>query len=117
MAKGQRMTPFARLLLFLLFVGPLSYMAASYYNGEDGVENVKNIINKGKDKISTTVSSDGSSSSIEDRSSSSSSSSSSSITISKSELQQIEDLLVDLKTENEELKQEIEDLKAALQNQ
>ncbi len=35
------MTPFARLLLFLLFFLPLSYIGASFYNGEDPVANIK----------------------------------------------------------------------------
>jgi len=32
-------------------------MAASYYNGEDGVQNIKNIVNKGKEKITAPASS------------------------------------------------------------
>lgn len=35
------MTGFARFVLFLLIVGPLAYLGASYYNGEDGWTNLK----------------------------------------------------------------------------
>ena len=45
------MTVFSKFILLMLFVGPLSYMAASYYNGEDGVQNIKNLLNKGKEKV------------------------------------------------------------------
>lgn len=37
----RRITPFARLLLFLLIFLPLSYVVASFYNGEDPIANVK----------------------------------------------------------------------------
>lgn len=53
MARKARMTVFSKFMLMMLFVGPLSYMAASYYNGEDGVENIKNLVNKGKEKVTT----------------------------------------------------------------
>ncbi|TXF88071.1 hypothetical protein FUA23_16450 [Neolewinella aurantiaca] len=43
MAK-TRMTPFSRLLLFLLVFLPLAYFGASYYNGEDPVANIKNAL-------------------------------------------------------------------------
>jgi len=57
MARKPRMTVFSKFMLLMLFVGPLSYMAASYYNGENGVENIKNLVNKGKEKIATPASS------------------------------------------------------------
>lgn len=37
------MTPFARLFIFLLFFIPLAYLGASYYRGEDGIENIKRL--------------------------------------------------------------------------
>lgn len=43
MAK-TRITPFARLLIFLLIFLPLVFAGASYYNGEDPVANVKNLL-------------------------------------------------------------------------
>jgi hypothetical protein len=36
-----KLTGFSRLLLFLLIALPVIYFAASYYNGEDPVANVK----------------------------------------------------------------------------
>ena len=38
------MTPFARLLLFLVIFLPLAYFGAAYYNGEDGLGNVKRLL-------------------------------------------------------------------------
>ena len=49
--RKSRMTVFSKFMIFLLFVAPLSYMAASYFNGEDGIQNITNLVNKGKDKI------------------------------------------------------------------
>ena len=47
--KKLTLTPFARLFLVLLVVGPLSYIGASYYNGEDGIQNIKNIFGIGSE--------------------------------------------------------------------
>lgn len=41
------MTPFARLLLVLIILAPLAYIGASYLNGEDGIENLKNLLGFG----------------------------------------------------------------------
>ena len=38
------MTPFARLLIFLIIFLPLAYLAAAYINGEDGIANLKRMI-------------------------------------------------------------------------
>ncbi len=38
------MTPFARLLLFLVIFLPLAYFGAAYYNGEDGLGNIKRLL-------------------------------------------------------------------------
>ena len=54
MARRARMTVFSRFLIMMLFVGPLAYLGASYYNGEDGLQNVINLFNKGKEKITET---------------------------------------------------------------
>lgn len=43
MAKS-RLTPFSRLLLFLLLFIPTAYIGASYYNGEDPVANIKGML-------------------------------------------------------------------------
>lgn len=44
MAKSKfRLTGFARFLFMMIVLAPLAYMGASYYNGEDGIQNIKNI--------------------------------------------------------------------------
>jgi hypothetical protein len=41
-----KLTGFARFFIAMLFLAPLAYIGASYYNGEDGVENIKNFFKK-----------------------------------------------------------------------
>ena len=38
------MTPFSRLLIFLLFFIPTAYVGASYFNGEDPIANIKGML-------------------------------------------------------------------------
>ncbi len=38
------MTPFSRLLLFLILFIPTAYVGASYFNGEDPVANIKGML-------------------------------------------------------------------------
>ena len=45
--KKFKMTGFARFFIVMLILAPLAYMGASYANGEDGIENLKNLF-KGK---------------------------------------------------------------------
>lgn len=44
MARRTRLTPFARFILVMIIVAPLAYLGASYYNGEDGIQNLKELI-------------------------------------------------------------------------
>ena len=45
MAKRRlKLTAFSRFLLVMVFLVPLAYIGASYYNGEDGIENLKELI-------------------------------------------------------------------------
>ncbi|MCP3930616.1 MAG: hypothetical protein GY705_16120 [Bacteroidetes bacterium] len=44
MARKVKMTGFARFLIAMLIIGPLAYLAASYYNGEDGIGNIKKLL-------------------------------------------------------------------------
>ena len=37
-----KLTGFARFFIVMMFLAPLAYIGASYYNGEDGIENIKN---------------------------------------------------------------------------
>lgn len=47
MAGKVKMTGFARFFIIMLIVAPLAYIGASYYNGQDGVENIKRLFTKG----------------------------------------------------------------------
>lgn len=51
MRKKYKITGFARFLIFMIFFAPLAYIGASYYNGEDGIANIKKLI--GLDKINS----------------------------------------------------------------
>ncbi len=46
-SKKFKLTGFARFFIVMLFLAPLAYIGASYANGEDGIENIKNLF-KGK---------------------------------------------------------------------
>jgi len=54
MARKARLTVFSRFIIMMLIVGPLAFLGASYYNGEDGVETIKNIFNQRKEKVTET---------------------------------------------------------------
>ena len=41
--KKIKLTGFARFLLVMVILTPLAFLGASYYNGQDGFENLKNI--------------------------------------------------------------------------
>lgn len=44
MNKKYKATGFTRLLMFLIFFAPIAYIGASYYNGEDGIANIKSTL-------------------------------------------------------------------------
>lgn len=44
MARGLKLTGFARFFLMLVVMAPLAYMIASYANGEDGLANLKKLV-------------------------------------------------------------------------
>jgi len=54
MARKARLTVFSRFLIMMLIVGPLAFLGASYYNGEDGMQTVKDLFNQEKEKVSET---------------------------------------------------------------
>lgn len=54
--RPLRVTGFTRFVIVMIFVTPLAYLAASYYNGEDGIQNIKNLLGIGDHKENTTVS-------------------------------------------------------------
>ncbi len=41
--KKFRLTGFARFFLVMIVLAPLAFLGASFYNGEDGIENLKNL--------------------------------------------------------------------------
>mgnify|MGYP006266152865 CR=1 FL=1 len=41
--RKYKLTGFARFFIVMLFLAPIAYLAASYINGEDGVENIKSL--------------------------------------------------------------------------
>jgi len=44
MARKIKLTVFSRFLIVMLFLGPLAYMGASYYNGENGIANLMRLL-------------------------------------------------------------------------
>lgn len=48
MQRKFRVTGFARFFLVMIIVAPLAYLAASYYNGEDGISNLKRLLGIGQ---------------------------------------------------------------------
>jgi len=47
MARKARLTVFSRFIIMMLIVGPLAFLGASYYNGENGIETIKDLFNQG----------------------------------------------------------------------
>lgn len=90
MATRTKMTPIARLLLFLIILIPLAYGGAAYIRGEDPIANVKAMMNGEQ--------------------SASSSSSEKQTYDPQAEIKR-------LKTENRELKARVQELEAALEKQ
>lgn len=48
MATKYKTTGCAKFFLVLIVLAPLAYLGASYYNGEDGVANIKSIFSNSK---------------------------------------------------------------------
>ena len=57
MARKLKMTGFARFIIVMAILAPLAYVGASYYNGEDGIQNLKNLLGI-ESSNNTTISSD-----------------------------------------------------------
>jgi hypothetical protein len=49
MSSKYKATGCARFFLVLIILAPLAYLGASYYNGQDGIENVKSLLGIGDD--------------------------------------------------------------------
>lgn len=100
MTKRLRLTGFARFLFVMVILVPAAYIGASYYNGEDGIQNIKhllgieskssvtkdsNVINRNADKPSNTA-----------------------------DIEKLEQRIATLEAENRELKVQLRDLKLEL---
>ncbi|MDZ4706779.1 MAG: hypothetical protein SH818_00130 [Saprospiraceae bacterium] len=47
MSKPYKTTGCFRFFLFIIILAPLAYLGASYYHGQDGIQNIKNLFSKG----------------------------------------------------------------------
>jgi len=54
--KKYRLTGFTRFFVVMIILAPIFYIGASYYNGEDGIENIKNLIGINKEKTEVVIS-------------------------------------------------------------
>ncbi len=45
--RPLKVTGFTRFVIVMLFIAPLAYIGASYYNGEDGIQNIKDLLRIG----------------------------------------------------------------------
>lgn len=52
-----KVTGFTRFLLIMIILVPLAYVIASYYNGKDGIEELKKLV-LGKSNLTTTIKED-----------------------------------------------------------
>jgi len=50
MSRKPRLTVFSRFLILMLIVGPLAFIGASYYHGEDGIQNIKDFFEQRKER-------------------------------------------------------------------
>ena len=102
MARKLKSTPFARFFLVMIILAPLAYIGASYYNGEDGIENFKNLIGLG-DKKEVTISADTPSDNSE-------------VTKLKNDLEYLERRVKELEKENRDLEDKLEKKEMEIKN-
>lgn len=51
--RRLRLTGFARFLIVMIFLVPIAYLGASYYNGQDGIQNIKDFFGIQKSQPAT----------------------------------------------------------------
>jgi cell division protein FtsB len=56
MKRKYKMTGCARFFIVLIILAPLAYLGAAYYNGENGIENIKNLLGINKETSSSSTS-------------------------------------------------------------
>ncbi len=100
--KKHRVTGCARLFLALIIIAPLAYLGASYYNGQNGIQNIKNLLGIGEHKSATIGDGqvDNSTKDLNDD-----------ISDKDREIQKLKDENSDLRKEIESLKAQVEQLK------
>ncbi len=98
MRRRFRLTGFARFLIVMLFIVPLAYLAASYYRGEDGIQNLKNLLGLHQEASPSANQSSGGGFKK----------------VTSSELQELQNRVDQLEKENRDLKVKIRDLELEL---
>ncbi|MDH3651512.1 MAG: hypothetical protein OEQ53_17650 [Saprospiraceae bacterium] len=53
MGRKYKTTGCAKFFFVLIILAPLAYIGASYYNGQDGIQNVKNLLGIGSSNDAT----------------------------------------------------------------
>ncbi|MEL7222773.1 MAG: hypothetical protein AAGJ93_15735 [Bacteroidota bacterium] len=91
MATRTKLTPFARLFIFLIILLPIAYGGASYLKGEDPIANVKEMIG-GQGASSSSSKSSGSTYNAQDE-------------------------IDELRSENKKLRQQVKELEKQLKDQ
>jgi hypothetical protein len=51
--RKLKLTGFARFFIVMLFLVPIAYLGAAYYNGQDGIQNIKNLFGIDQKKPAT----------------------------------------------------------------
>ncbi|MCC6723163.1 MAG: hypothetical protein IT258_01545 [Saprospiraceae bacterium] len=103
-----RATGFTRFFLVMILIAPLAYLGASYYNGEDGISNLKKLLRLDKSSEASAQTDKGESSTTEAKVVNTSE--------ADAEIKRLKEEL-DFKTKrNEELYRENEELKRKLES-
>ncbi len=50
MGSKYKMTGCAKFFFVLIILAPLAYVGASYYNGQDGIQTIKNLLGMGSEQ-------------------------------------------------------------------
>lgn len=95
--RRLKMTGFARFLIAMLFIAPAAFLGASYMNGEDGVQKLKEIVGIEKTTIQSSTTTNEYKGEFSD------------------EIKRLEDEIRSLRTRVGELEEENQNLKAQLE--
>jgi cell division protein FtsB len=100
MQRKHKMTGCARLFLVLLIIAPLAYLGAAYYNGQDGIQSIKNLLGIGERKSDSGETYDKTSGDLQE-----------SLTAKDQTIRKLHQEISELKKENAALKEEVARLK------